>query len=114
MVFLVVLYGCDSWTIKKKQKLRAEEWTTVLEKALENPLDCKKIQVVYPKGNQSWMFIGKTGAEAEIPILWRPDGKNWLIGKDPEAGKDWGWEQKGMTEDEIVGWHHQLEGHEFE
>ena len=98
----------------KKKNLRAEEWTTVLEKALDNPLDCKKIQLVYPKGNQSWMFIGKTGVEAETPVLWRPDGKNWLIGKDPEAGKDWGWEEKGMTEDEIVGWHHRLEGHEFE
>ena len=87
-------------------------WTVVLEKTLESPLDCKAIQPVHPKGNRSWMFIGRTDAEA--PTLWPPDVKNWLIGKDSFAGKDWRQEEKGMTEDEMVGWHHQLDGHEFE
>ena len=89
-------------------------WTVVLEKTLESPLDCKEIQLVHPKGNQSWIFIGKTGAEAQTPILWPPDAKNWLIWKDPDAGKDWRREEKRMTEDEMVEWHHQLNGHEFE
>ena len=88
-------------------------WTVVLEKTLESPLDWKEIQPVHPKGNQSWIFIGRTDAEAETPILWPPDAKNWLIGKDPDAGKDWRWKEKGKTEDEMVGWHHQLDGHEF-
>ena len=88
-------------------------WTVVLEKTPENPLDCK-IKPVSPKGNQSWILIGKTNAEAEAPILWPPDAKNWLAGKDPDAGKDWRQEEKGMTEDEMVGWHHLLNGHEFE
>ena len=86
----------------------------VLERTLESPLDCKEIQSVHPKGNQSWIFIGRTDAEAETPILWPPDVKNWLIWKDPDAGKDWRWEEKGTTEDEMVGWHHWLNGHEFE
>ena len=86
----------------------------VLEKTSESPLDCKEIQPVNPKGNQSWIFIGRTDAEAEIPILWPPDAKNWLIGKDPDAGKDWRREEKGTTEDEMVGWRHQLDGHEFD
>ena len=86
----------------------------VLEKTLESPLDCKEIQPVHPKGNQSWMFIGRTDAEAKAPILWSPDTKNWLIGKEPDAGKDWRQEEKGMTEDQIVGWHHRLDGHELE
>ena len=89
-------------------------WTVVLEEALESPLDCKKIQPVHPEGNQSWIFFGRTDAEAEIPILWLPDVKNWLIWKDPDAGKNWKWEEKGMTENETVGWHHRLNGHEFE
>ena len=89
-------------------------WTVVLEKTLESPLDYKDIQPVHPKGNQSWIFIGRTDAKAETPILWPPDGKNWLIGKDPDAGKDWRQEEKGTTVDEMVGWHHQLNGHEFE
>ena len=89
-------------------------WTVVLEKTLESPLDCKEIQPVCPKRNQSWVFIGRTDAEAEAPLLWSPDGKSWLIWKDPDAGKDWGQEEKGTTEDEIVGWHHPLDGHEFE
>ena len=89
-------------------------WTVVLEKTLESPLDYKEIKPVYPKGNQSWLFIGRTDAEAETPILWPHDAKNWLIGKDPDAGKDWGQEEKGSTEDEMVGWHHWLNGCEFE
>ena len=89
-------------------------WTVVLEKTLESPLDCKEIQLVHPKGNQSWIFIGRTDVEAETPILWPPDAKNWLIGKDPDAGKDWRQEEKGIAEDEMVAWHHQLYGHEFE
>ena len=88
-------------------------WTVVLEKTLESPLDCKEIQPVHPKGNQSWMFVGRTDAEAETPIFWPPDVKNWLIWKDPDAGKDWRQEEKGMTEDETVGWHHWLNGHGF-
>ena len=83
----------------------------VLEKNLESLLGCKDIQPVNPKGNQSWIFIGRIDAEAETPILWPPDAKNWLIGKDPDAGKDWRWEEKGTTEDEKVGWHHQLNEH---
>ena len=89
-------------------------WTVVLEKTLESLLDCKEIQPVHPKGYQPWMFIGRTDAEAETPILWPPDVKSWLIDKDPDAGKDWGWEEKGTTEDEMVGWHHRLDGHKFE
>ena len=89
-------------------------WTMVLEKTLDNTLDCKEIQLVHPKGNQSWIFIGRTDAEAETPILWPPDVKHWLIWKDPDAGKDWRQEEKGMTENEMVGWHHQLDGHGFE
>ena len=88
--------------------------TVVLEKTLESPLDCKEIQPVHPKGDQSWMFIGSTDAEAEAPILSPPDAKNWLTGEDPDAGKDWRREEKGVTEDEMVGWHHRLDGHEFE
>ena len=88
-------------------------WTVVLKKMLESPLDCKEIQPVHPKGDQSWVFIGRTDAEAEMPILWPPAVKSWLIGKDPAAGKDWRWEEKGMTEDEMAGWHHWLNGYEY-
>ena len=88
-------------------------WTVVLEKTLESPLDCKEIQPVYPKGNQSWIFIGRTDAEAETPILWPPHAKSWFIGKDPDAGRDWGQEEKGMMEDEMAGWHHWLDGQGF-
>ena len=84
------------------------------EDSFESPLDCKEIKPVNPKENQSWIFNGRTDAEAEAPMLWPVDGKNWLTGKDPDAGKDWRWEEKGMTEDEMVGWHHWLDGHEFE
>ena len=89
-------------------------WTVMLEKTFESPLDGKEIKSVNPKGNQSWIFIGRTDTEAEAPIHWPPEAKNWLIGKDPDAGKDWRQEEKGMTEDEMIGWHHQLYGHEFE
>ena len=88
-------------------------WTVVLEKTLESPLDCKETQPVHPKGNQSWVFIGRTDAEAETPLLRPPDGKSWLIGKDLDPGKDWGQEENGTTEDEMVGWHHWLSGPEF-
>ena len=88
-------------------------WTVVLEKTLESPLDCKEIQPVHPKGDQSWVFIGRTDVEAETPILWPPDAKSWLNWKDADAGKYWRQEEEGTTEDEMVGWHHQLNGHEF-
>ena len=99
----------ESWALKNWGF-----WTVVLEKTLESPLDCKEIQPVHPKGNQYWVFIGRTDVEAEAPILWPPDVKRWLIWKDLDAGKDWGWEEKGSTEDEMVGWHHWLKRHEFE
>ena len=85
----------------------------VLEKTLESPLNSKEIQLVLPKGDQSWVFIWKTDDESETPVHWPPDVKNWLIGKDPDAGKGWGQEEKGTTEDEMIGWHHRLNGHEF-
>ena len=107
-------HGHESWTIKKAGPPKNWcFWTVVLE-TLESPLDSKETKPVKPKGNQSWMFTGRTDAEAEPPILWPPDAKNWLIGKDPDAGKDWKHEEKGTTEDEIIGWHHRLDGHEFE
>ena len=114
MVFPVVMYGCESWTVNKAEHQRIDAFELVLEKTLESPLDCKESQPVNPNGNQSWIFIGRTAAEAATPILWLPDGKKWLIWKDPDAGKDWRWEEKGMTEDEMVGWHHWLDGLEFE
>ena len=86
-------------------------WPLMLEKTLESPLDCEEIKPVHPKGNQSWIFIRRTDFQAETPILWPPDAKNWLIWKDSDAGKDWKWEEKGITEDKMVGWHHQLNGH---
>ena len=89
-------------------------WTVVLEKTLESPLDCKEIQPVHPKGDQSWVFIGGTDSKAETPVLWPPDAESWLIWKDPDAGKDWGQEEKGTTEDEMTGWHHWLNGRESE
>ena len=103
MVFPVLMYQCESWTIKKAECRRIDAFELVLEKILESPLDSKEIQLVHPKGNQSWIFIGRTDAEAETPILWPPDVKNWLIWKDPAAGKDWRREEKGTTEDEMVG-----------
>ena len=114
MVFPVVMYGCETWSKESWVSKNWCFWTVVLEKSLENLLDCKEIQPVHPKGNQSWIFIGRTDAEPEAPILWPPDVKNWLIWKDLDAGKDWRWEEKGTTEDEMVGWHHRLNGHELE
>ena len=111
MVFPVVTYGCESWTIKKAEHQRIDAFE--LEKTLESPLDCKEIQPVHPGGNQSWIFTGRTGAEAEAPVLWPPEAKNWLIGKDFYAGKDWRQEEKG-TAHEVVGWHHRLDGHKSE
>ena len=102
VVFPVVMYGCESWTIKKAEHF----WTVVLEKTLESPLDCKDIQPVNPKGNQSWIFIGKIDAEVETQKIWPPDVKNSLSAKDPDAGKDLRQEEKGTTEDKMVGWHH--------
>ena len=113
MVFPVVMYGCETWTVKKAECWRIDAFE-LLEKSLESPLDCKEIQPVHRKGNQSWIFIGRTDAEAETPIIWQPHVKSWLIGKDPDAGKDWGQQEKGMTEDEMVGLHHQLNAHGFE
>ena len=105
------------WELDCKESWAPKNWcfsTVVLEKTLESPLDCKEIKPVNPKGNQSWIFIGRTDAKAETPILWPPDAKNRLTGKDLDAGKDWRWEEKGTTEDEMVGWHHQRNGREFE
>ena len=114
LVFPVVMYGCESWTIKESWVLKNWcFWTVVLEKTLESPLDCKEILPVYPKGNQSWVFIGRTDVEAETPILWPPDAKNWLFWKDPDAGKDWRQEEKGTT-GEMVRCYHRLNGHTFE
>ena len=121
-------YGFSSshvwmWELEYKESWAPKNWcfwTAVLEKTLESPLDCQEIQPdcqeiqpVHPKGDQSWVFTGRTDVEAETPKLWPPDVKSWLICKDPDAGKDWGQEEKGTTEDETVGWHHQLNGHEF-
>ena len=103
------LHHKESWALKNQCF-----WTVVLEKTLESSLDCKEIKPVNPKRNQFWIYIGRTDAKAETPILWPPDAKNWLIGKDPDAGEDWRQEEKGTTEDEIVGWHHRLYGYEFE
>ena len=115
MIFPLVMYGCESWTIKKAECWKIDAFgTVVLEKTLESPLDCKEIQPVNPKGDQSWVFIGRTVAQAETPIPWPPHVKSWLIGKDPDAGKDWGQKEKGTTEDEMAGWHHWLNGHETE
>ena len=111
----LIEYGL--WELDYKESWAPMNWcfsTVVLEKTFESPLDCKEIQPVHPKGNKSWIFIGRTDVEADTPILWPPDVKNWLIGKDPDPGKDWRQEEKGMTEDEMVGWHHRLNGHESE
>ena len=115
MVVPVVMYGCKRWTIKKAECQRIdafEQWCW--RRLLRVPLDSKEIKPVHPKGNQSWIFTGRTNAKAKTPILWPLDGKSQLIGKDPDAGKDWRQEEKGMTEDEMVVWHHRLNGHEFE
>ena len=113
MVFPVVTYGCESWTIEKDEHGRTDAFELWCWRSFLSPLDCKEIKPVNPKRNQSWIFIGRTDAEAEAPILWPTDANNGLIGKDPDTGKDWRWEEKGTTEDKIVRWYHQLERHEF-
>ena len=115
-------YGFSSghvwtWELDYKESWEVKNWCfwiVVLGKTLKSPLDCKEIQPVHPKGDQSWVFIGRNDVEAEGPTLWLPDAKNWLICKDPDGGKDWRQEEKGTTEDKMVGWHHRLNGHEFE
>ena len=114
MVFPVFMHIYESWTIKKAEQRRTDAFDLWCWRTLECPLDCKETKPVNPKGNQPWIFMGWTADETEAPILWPPDVKSWLIGKDPDAGKDWRQEQKGMAEDEMVGWHHWLHGHEFE
>ena len=123
MVFPVVMYGCESWTVKKAEHRRTDAfelwcWRRLFfffffEKTLESPLDCKEIQPVQSKADQSWVFIGRTEAEAQTPTLWPPHAKSWLIGKDSDAGRDWGQEEKGMIDDEMAGWYHRLDGHDF-
>ena len=114
IIFPVVMYGCE---LNHKEGWVPKNWcfqTVVLEKTLESLLGSKEIKPGIPKGNQPWIFLGRTDAEAEAPILWPPDAKSWLIGKDPDTGKYWRQEEKGMTEDDMVGWHHWLNGHDFE
>ena len=107
---LISIYDCEeSWALKSWCF-----WTVLLEKTLESPLDCKEIWPVHPKGDQSWVFFGRNDAKAETPVLWPPQVESWLIGKDSDAGRDWGQEEKGTTEDEMAGWHHRLDAHEFE
>ena len=114
-------YGFSSghvwmWELDYKENWAPKNWcfwTVVLEKTPESPLDCKEIQSVHPKGDQSWVFFGSNDAKAETPVLWPPHVKNWLIGKDSDAGRDWGQEEKGMTEGEMAGWHHRLDGPKF-
>ena len=107
------MYGCESWTIQKAKHWRIDAFELRCWRRLESPLDCKEIQPVHPKGDQSWVFFGRTDVEAETLIFWTPDEKSWLIWEDPGAGEDWGQEEKGMTEDEMVGWHYWLNGHGF-
>ena len=114
MVFLVVMCECESWTVKKAECRKLMLLNCGVGEDLESPLDCKEIQPVHSEGDQSWVFIGRTDAEDETPILWPPHVKSWLIGKNCDAGRDWGQEEKGTTEDEMVGWHRRLNGHEFE
>ena len=114
VVFPVVMYGCESWTIKNAESQKINAFVLWFWRRLENPLDCKEIQWVNPKGNQSCIFIGRTDDKAEALMLWPPDVKSQLFWKDPDGGKNWRQEEKGPTEDEMVGWHHQRDGHEFE
>ena len=114
MVFPVVMYRCESWTIKKAERQRIDTFELWCWRRLLSPLDSKEIKPFNPKGNQPWIFIGRADAEADVAILWPPDVKSWLIRKDSDAGKDWRQEDKGKTENEMVGWHHRLNGHEFE
>ena len=108
------MYRCESWTIKKAECQRIKAFELWCWRRLESPLDCKEIELVNPKGNHSWIFIGRTNAEVETPTFWLPDARNWLTGKDTDAGKDWRQEENGTTEDEMLRWHHWLDGHEFE
>ena len=112
MVFPVIMYGCELDCEESRAPKNWWFWSVVLEKTLESPLDCKEIQPVHSKGDQSWDFFGRNDAKAEAPILWPPHVKSWLIGKDPDAGRDCG-QEKGTTEDEMTGWHHRLDGHGF-
>ena len=112
-IFPVVMYGCESWTIKKAESQRIDAFELWYWRRLLR-VPCKEIQPVHPKGNQSWMFFGRTDTEAETPILWPPDVKSWLIWKDPDSGRDWRQEEKGRTENEMAGWHLWVDGHEFE
>ena len=109
MVFPVVMYGCESWTVKKAECWRIDAFELWCWRIL---LDCKEIQPVHSKGDQPWDFFGGNDAEAETPVLWPPHAKSWLIGKDPDAGRDWGQKEKGMAEDEMAGWHYWLDGRE--
>ena len=113
MAFPGVMYGCENWTVKKAKHWRIVAFELWCWRRLESPLDCKEIQPVHSKGDQSWVFFGRTDAKAETPILWPPHAKSWLFGKDPDAGRDWGQAEKGTTEDEMAGWHHWLNGHGF-
>ena len=108
------MYGCESWTVKKAERRRIDAFELWCWRRLESPLDRKEVQPVHSKGDQSWVFIGRTDAKAETPILWPPHATSWLVGKDPDSGRYWEQEEKGMTEDEMAGWHHWLDAHEFE
>ena len=114
MVNPVVMYGCESWTVKKAERQRIDAFELWCGRRLERPLDCKEIQPVHSEGDQPWDFFGRNDAKAETPVLWPPYAKNWLIGKDSDAWRDWGQEEKGTTKDEMAGWHHGLDGCESE
>ena len=113
-IFPVVMYGCESWIIRKAEHWRIDAFELWCWRRLESLLDFKEIQPVYPKGDKSWVFIGRIDVEAETPVLWPPHANSWFTGKDRDAGRGWGQEEKGTTEDEMVGWHHRLDGHGFE
>ena len=114
MVFPVVMYGCESWTVKKAECWRIDAYELWCWRRLESPLDCEEIQPVHSEGDQPWDFFGRNDAKAETPVLWLSHVKSWLIGKYSDAGRNWRQEEKGTTEDEMAGWHHRLDGHEFE
>ena len=114
MVFPVVMYRCESWTIKKAESQRIDAFELWCWRRLQSSMDCKEIKTVHSKGDQPWVFFGRNDAKAETPVLWLRHVKSWLIGKDSDAGSDWGQEEKGMTEDEMAGWHHRLDGCESE
>ena len=115
MVFPVLMYGCENWTVKEAEHERIDAFLPwCWRRPPASPLDCKEIQPVHSKGDHPWVFFGRNDAKAETPVLWPPHAKSWLIGKDSDAGRDWAQEEKGITEDEMAGWHHQLDTHEFE